>query len=180
MRSAGLVFCLACFLVSRSAWAGEAETSSFFKAFKTICADTRAEPAAVVKAVSAAGGLAKADIAAEGTTGATWRLTVEGRPMIVSSSAGKAADGAGRRRLVIDCEITSLNDERSNLAAFGKWAGVAGDGGSFKTGYAFREESGTHVATTRADDDKEHWILSVMPGGKINTVQLMHVLAFEP
>jgi hypothetical protein len=178
MAKAELIFGLTCFLAAGHAWADEANGSPFFRTFKTICADTRAEPEAVIKAVSAAGGLANGQIKDGDTTGAGWRVTVDGRTMIVSSSAGKTADGPGRERQTIDCEITSLNDERSNLTAFAAWAGGVGkDVSSAKTSYVFQERRGVHIAMVSARTHEEHWVLAVFPGVHATTVQLIHVMA---
>jgi len=163
------------------AWAADdVDVSPFFGTFKTMCADTRADPDAVVKAVSGAGGLASAPVKVDNTIAKEWRISIGGRVMLVSSSAGKSPAGAHRERQIIDCEITSLNDERANLADFAKWAGVGSEPDtSSATSYAFQEREGAHLANTGNDSD-EHWVLAIHPGERVTTVQLMHVMAVAP
>ncbi|HWD26994.1 MAG TPA: hypothetical protein VG387_07510 [Rhizomicrobium sp.] len=187
MRNACVALALALLAVGGPA---RAQGSLLFDDFQTFCVATKADPAAVKRAVEGAGWIAQSGPRA--TTIAipsvqqsahqakqTWRRTVGGRTMKISAATLLVpATIYWGTETSFQCDVTSVDaKDDAGLAAVRKWIAVPQNGADPAiTSFDFRVAGGRHIAIRPQSERamREYWAVWISSGGSSSTVFYFH------
>lgn len=142
-------------LVTGSKGQGDDAKPPFYEALKTICIDTRLDPARITDAVTRAGGTFRT-----GFTGhpAAAEIIVGGHNLTVSLR-GEDVTGSRSHSQSVECAILSRKDESSSIPMIRKWVGIAPTGdnkdnksGETHVGFTYHEVGETRVPILTDED----------------------------
>jgi hypothetical protein len=159
-----------------------------FDAFKTICIDTGADPAAVIKAIEAMGGkplgpAVRTDMYATPALDQPWSIgkTLE---VFVTEQKDPPTPSSPADSLTA-CSMTSLMRDAQSYAPARRWVGIPNDGpAGMNELYIFEDRDGKHfsmpkdrAAFYKLQATGHTWTLMISEGGSASTLALTHYLA---